>query len=231
MQNELAWLQSLPFGWFVQIGMSVICGAIIGLERELLRKAAGLRTNVMICFGSTLYVLSADLLLHRFGADFGGDPTRIAGQVVVGMGFIGAGTIMQSRGRVHGLTTAATMWVVAAIGVISGIGYPIFALITTIFVLILLVSIGKLEFFMMGKCKLFGTRLSFREDQQTWIAIRDVATTHNQKIEEYPLVVENGVCFMDLSYCYVHPDHTEFFLDLLKIPDVRQTRYKPTHEG
>ena len=97
--------------------MAMVLGAAIGLERELHGKAAGLRTNILICVGATLYT---QLSLYLAGPE--GDPGRIAAQIVTGVGFIGAGTILHARGHVSGLTSAATIWFVAAIGIAVGAG-------------------------------------------------------------------------------------------------------------
>ena len=99
----------------------MLFGGAIGLEREIHGKPAGLRTNILICVGSALLMdLSVSIGVQN-GVRFG-DPARLAAQVVSGIGFLGAGTIMQARGAVIGLTTAATLWVVAAIGLTVGAG-------------------------------------------------------------------------------------------------------------
>jgi putative Mg2+ transporter-C (MgtC) family protein len=118
----------------------VVCGGAVGLERELRGKAAGLRTNILICVGSTLFTqLSVGL-----GAA-GGDPGRIAAQIVTGVGFIGAGTILHSRGAVTGLTSAATIWVVAAIGVALGGGAVFEGVGVTLLLLFVLRGLGWAE--------------------------------------------------------------------------------------
>ena len=221
---EFEFLRTLPVHCFVQLLMAVFCGAIVGLERELKRKAAGIRTNAMICLGSALYMILSDILLTQH-PNSSGDFTRIAGQVVVGLGFIGAGTIIQSRGRVMGLTSAATLWVVAAIGLIIGAGYPLFGLMVTLFVVFLLVGVGKLEFMLMGKCNAVATHVSFRDDPKTWTAIHEFFEAHSSKIEESKLKKENGICFLEVNYCSIHPDHKEFLVDLLSIHDVRQANH------
>lgn len=215
-------MRTVPIHWFVQLGMAVLCGAIVGLERELKRKAAGLRTNVMICIGATLYMLVSQLLIAQSGM---GDVTRIAGQVVVGMGFIGAGTIIQSRGRVVGLTSAATLWVVAAIGVVIGAGYPLLGLLVTLCVIFLLVVVGWLEFLFLGKCKYTTLQISFRDNPKTWEALHHLFEGHGKKLEECRYSREKEICFMEVVYCSVHPDHREFFVDLMQIPDVRSARH------
>jgi putative Mg2+ transporter-C (MgtC) family protein len=131
-----------PF--MVRCGVAAACGALIGLERELKSKPAGFRTNILICLGASMY-MSVGLLLVNEGGQSGSDPARIAAQVVTGIGFIGAGAILQQRGRVIGLTTAATIWVVAAIGIIAGAGFPILAFIASAMVLVTLIVLGAFE--------------------------------------------------------------------------------------
>ena len=125
-------------------GAAVLCGAIIGLEREFKGKPAGFRTNILICLGSAMY-MAVGLLLSHEGGEAGSDPARIAAQVVTGIGFIGAGCIIQERGRVSGLTSAATIWVVAAIGIVSGAGFPVLAFISSVIVVITLSALGWVE--------------------------------------------------------------------------------------
>lgn len=227
--QEFQFLRTLPIHCFVQLLMAVLCGAIVGLERELKRKAAGIRTNAMICLGSALYMILSEILISQHATP-SADTTRIAGQVVVGLGFIGAGTIIQSRGRVVGLTSAATLWVVAAIGLIIGAGYPLFGLMVTLFVVALLTGVGKLEFVLMGKCKSVTTHVSFRDDPKTWGAIRELFETHSKKIEEATLKRESGICFLEIEYCNVHPDHKEFLIDLLNIHDVRHASFNSSSQ-
>jgi putative Mg2+ transporter-C (MgtC) family protein len=125
--------------------VAVVAGGAIGFERQVAGKAAGLRTNILICVGSALLM---DLSIH-IGEVWGlgpvGDPARLAAQVVTGIGFIGAGTIMQARGAITGLTSAATIWVVAAIGLSAGAGFFVEALGTTVTVMLVLAGLGRLE--------------------------------------------------------------------------------------
>jgi putative Mg2+ transporter-C (MgtC) family protein len=124
----------------LQLGLAVLLGGAIGMERELSGKPAGLRTNILICVGATLFtVLSLRLSGGR------GDPARIAAQILPGVGFIGAGTILHARGSVTGLTSAATIWVVAAIGMALGGGAYTEALGTGLLVMLVLAGLGYLE--------------------------------------------------------------------------------------
>ncbi|MGK0367667.1 MAG: putative Mg2+ transporter-C (MgtC) family protein [Thermoproteota archaeon] len=124
----------IAFGVFVI--MSTLLGGLVGFEREIKLKAAGIKTNMLICLGSCMY--TAISLLNYDAQLASNDPNRVAAQIVSGIGFLGAGAIIQSKGGVTGLTTAATIWVVAAIGVVIGMGYPLTATIFTITVLVVL---------------------------------------------------------------------------------------------
>ena len=127
----------------VRLLAAVLLGAAVGFERELRGKAAGLRTNILICTGAALYtVLSIEI------AAGGGDPGRIAAQIVTGVGFIGAGTILHSRGHISGLTSAATIWLVAAVGVAVGTGAVLEATGVTLLVLLVLGLLRPLEKFL-----------------------------------------------------------------------------------
>ena len=130
----------------LQVGLATLLGGAIGIERELGGKPAGLRTNILICIGSVLYThLSLSMLAGPNGVPVGTDTTRVAAQIVTGVGFIGAGTILHARGAIVGLTSAATIWVVAAIGVALGSGYYAEGIATTLVVLAVLAGLGRVE--------------------------------------------------------------------------------------
>ena len=135
-------VQALRLELWLQVILATLLGGAIGLERELSGKPAGLRTNILICVGATLFtVLSLKLSLGR------GDPARIAAQILPGVGFIGAGTILHARGSITGLTSAATIWVVAAIGMAIGAGAYTDAIGTAILVMLILAGLGYVETF------------------------------------------------------------------------------------
>ncbi|MCK4760779.1 MAG: MgtC/SapB family protein [Candidatus Aminicenantes bacterium] len=119
----------------LKILLSAVLGGLVGLEREISHKEAGLRTNILIAVGSTLLtVLSLKLAENSAVAD----PGRLTAQIITGIGFIGAGAIIQARFAVHGLTTAATIWTVAAIGIGVGSGYYLISLLVAVFVVVIL---------------------------------------------------------------------------------------------
>lgn len=132
--------------------MATLLGGLIGLERELSGKPAGLRTNLLICVGATLLMelsmgmaQTANAANAAAGVAFRSDPGRIAAQIVSGVGFIGAGTILRARGNIVGLTSAATIWVVAAIGMAVGAHAYVEASGTTFLVVVSLVVLGRME--------------------------------------------------------------------------------------
>ena len=121
--------------WLLRIFVAAICGAIIGYERAIQRKSAGVRTHIVVAMASALFMIVskygfADLLnMHGIALD----PSRIAAQIVTGISFIGAGTILVRREQISGLTTAAGVWAVAAIGMAVGAGMYAIGILTTIF--------------------------------------------------------------------------------------------------
>jgi len=131
---------------YLGIGIKIFCaillGTIIGLDREKKLKTAGVKTQILICLGATLYVTISQLSLHAENGLINIDPNRVAAQVVSGIGFLGAGTILHSRGAVYGMTTAATIWVVAAMGVAIGYGFVFSA---TLFCLTTLIVLNLIE--------------------------------------------------------------------------------------
>jgi putative Mg2+ transporter-C (MgtC) family protein len=129
-----------------KLALAVLMGGAIGLERQMAGKASGLRTNILICLGSALIMDLSMNLGMSFGDARVGDPGRIAAQVVTGIGFIGAGTIMQSRGAITGLTSAATIWMVAAIGLTVGAGFFVEALGATALAMTVLAGLGRVEY-------------------------------------------------------------------------------------
>ncbi len=128
--------------FLVRLSVSFFLSGIIGIERELSGKVAGLRTHMLVGMGATLYALLSLLVQSNTGIV---DPSRVAAQVVSGIGFIGAGAIFRDEDRIRGLTTASDIWVMGAIGLSVGLGYLLLSFFATFLVLIVLIGGAWLE--------------------------------------------------------------------------------------
>ncbi|MBR4949514.1 MAG: MgtC/SapB family protein [Clostridia bacterium] len=125
---------------FVRMFLAIICGGIIGLEREDKNRPAGLRTHVLVCVGSALVMITSQYMFNVFGES---DVSRMGAQVISGIGFLGAGTIIINRGHVRGLTTAAGLWAVSCVGLAIGIGFYEGAIIGTLFISLSMVLLRR----------------------------------------------------------------------------------------
>ncbi|MDY4899040.1 MAG: MgtC/SapB family protein [Eubacteriales bacterium] len=143
--------------------LAVMCGGFIGVEREHKRRPAGFRTHTLVCLGAAMTTLTSQYLLT---SGWNTDPARLGAQVVAGIGFIGAGTIIVTRRRqVKGLTTAAGLWVSAIIGLAVGAGYYEGAVIATVFVLIAEVLLSKIEWYISSKAKSVNVYVEYTETE------------------------------------------------------------------
>ena len=124
---------------FLRLIFAVVCGGLVGLEREIVHRPAGVRTHMLVSLGSALFILIAIDTLPNEAA-------RIIAGIITGIGFLGAGTIFKAKNEVHGLTTAASIWAVSAVGLAIGMGYYFITLISVALILIVL-QLNKLEFF------------------------------------------------------------------------------------
>lgn len=135
---------SLTWSLIARISVAAVLGAIFGIERSRAGQSAGVRTNMMIAIASCLFTF---LGAEAFSADGPGprDPARVAAQIVTGVGFLGAGTLLQTKNKIRGLTTAATIWLVAAIGMTVGVGFYSGAVFVTIFGVVMLTLLAPLS--------------------------------------------------------------------------------------
>ncbi len=146
---------------------AVLCGGIIGLEREHKHRPAGFRTHILICLGAVMTTLTGQYLLTLSALNpghFVSDPTRLGAQVISGIGFIGAGTIIVTKRRqVKGLTTAAGLWVSAIVGLAIGVGYYEAALYTTILIIFVELFLSKLDWFLISNVKNINVYVEYTE--------------------------------------------------------------------
>ena len=155
----------------VRLVLAAILGGVIGLERELKHKPAGLRTNMFICFGAALFTV-----LSRGLAETPSDYTRIAAQIIPGIGFIGAGSILHMRGLTTGLTTAATLFVVASVGMATGGGLFLTAFFATVVIVVALIALGHLE-------QTFSLKLLMMTYEATGSSVEQVSQEVNRILE------------------------------------------------
>lgn len=133
---NLTFLSIEPFSWF-HLGSAFFAGTLIGLERQILGKPAGIRTSVLICMGTYTYVA----LVNSIGFEM----DRIISQIVTGVGFLGGGVIVSREGMIQGMTSAAAIWVLASIGAVIGVGYAFTGVKLSIIVVLLLILLDRIE--------------------------------------------------------------------------------------
>ena len=165
-----------------KLALAMICGGAIGIERELNRKPAGLRTNVLICFGAALYMIVSR---HISGGAAYTDPARLAAQVVAGIGFLGAGVILQARGSITGLTTAATIFVVGAVGISIGEGLFSLGLFSTISIILVLVVLRQAERAVIKRARLFHYHLKTNDPSEFLEQLLDLLEQQNLRLEDF----------------------------------------------
>lgn len=135
----------MDYDIFFRVGMACLFGGLIGIERESVNRPAGFRTHMLVCLGASIVMLSNLYLLEEYGHIVNVDPGRYGAQVISGIGFLGAGTIIKEGFSVRGLTTAASLWAVACIGLVIGAGHYSLAIFATIMVFVILESFSRLE--------------------------------------------------------------------------------------
>ncbi len=129
----------------LRLVVAVVLGMLIGVERLLVHKEAGMKTHALVSLGSALFIIISEMIALKYGGAGGFDPSRVASQVIVGVGFLGAGSIIFHGNRLSGLTTAGGLWVTAGIGMAAGFGFYGLSVIATILVLVVLIVVNLLE--------------------------------------------------------------------------------------
>lgn len=231
--NEIPGLTDQMVG-VLCIAMSGLCGAIVGIERERRSKPAGLRTLILICVGSTVFTM-ASILIAEGSDDVRGGPgiwradrARIAAQIVTGVGFLGAGAIIHARRSVVGLTTGATIWVVAAVGVVVGSGYAAAGLVLSFLILLILTLVRVFDRWMGGPCGFVVLRISYSynhgKTRHTLLGILDdhLIDPDSYRFHELPdeLAKEIGQDCLDIRYCTRHPHHRSFLPEIANLVEV-----------
>jgi putative Mg2+ transporter-C (MgtC) family protein len=215
--GDLHRVVQVPWCEAISILMAFVCGAIVGFEREKGHKPAGLRTQILICVGSAIFTV-----VSMSPALGGKEPARIAAQIVTGVGFLGAGSILRDHKQITGLTTAATIWTVSAIGIVVGAGYATAGVILSLGVLIVLGSFRRIEILLGGRCTSVSTVIVYRPENGKTRALvmgsLDEAhgPLHLGDEKERP----GGLCEMRVRHCDHHRDHRAFLAVLATMPGV-----------
>jgi putative Mg2+ transporter-C (MgtC) family protein len=182
--------------------LACLLGGAIGLEREIRHKPAGLRTNMFICFGSAMFtILSFRYSLGTL------DRTRIAAQVITGIGFIGAGSIMHAKGAVTGLTTAATLFVVASIGMAVGGGEFLSAIFATLVILVALSVLGRLEHTFRNRAVVMSYEVVGKDLQRSMAEVNRVLAELHHKMREIRMDTDRGYHRVQFSVSADPKDH------------------------
>ncbi len=205
---------------------AIACGGLVGIERELKNKAAGLKTNILICLGAMLYTSLSVLIAHDPASGVReGDPGRIAAQIVSGIGFLGGGAIIQARGTVLGLTTAATIWVVAALGVCIGAGYGWVAIAVSLVSVLILTAANLFEDRILGRSLSFASEVLVDDrEEQARMRVTDLLSRNDLVLNEFDQIPQNGACLLKLRYSGHRSDQKKFVLDLWGLNGVREVR-------
>jgi putative Mg2+ transporter-C (MgtC) family protein len=210
----------LPHPWaeVALILCSILCGLALGIEREVKNKPAGLKTVALICVGSTIFTLASLAVGLAYGR---GDPGRIAAQIIPGIGFLGAGAILRDRGTVIGLTTGATIWTTAAIGMVIGEGYAVAAFALTGIVLIMLTGVRRIENGFRGPCQFTTARVVFRPDSgKSFLHVLQILDEASISDGAWETHLRGELEVMDIRYCHYHREHRAFLLRISELPEV-----------
>jgi putative Mg2+ transporter-C (MgtC) family protein len=202
--------------------LAVALGGLIGFERESSQKPAGFRTNILICLGATMMMIFSQLILQGKEAS-SSDMTRIAAGVITGIGFIGAGTVIQAKGIVVGLTSAATLWAVAGLGLVIGGGYYLIAIIFTGIIILTLVIFRQLETQYL-KRSLYHYHLKTKYSRDILLNIKKLALHEGIKFKEIAHKEEGNIYTIDFSFPAPEDREQKFKWSLLNLDGILEIK-------
>jgi len=203
--------------------LAIALGGIIGLERETSQKPAGLRTHILICASAALMMILSQLMLAGNAAT-SGESLRVAAAVIAGMGFIGAGTIIQSReGIVHGLTTASTLWTVTGLGLVIGAGYYFLAVIFSVLILAALVLFRRVEETHLKKA-LYHYHLRIKDSPDILVNLRKLIFHLGLKLAELNLKKERNVSIVTMAFSSSEEKERQFNQSLFDMGEILEIK-------
>lgn len=203
--------------------LSALLGGLIGYERKRRGQAAGVRTFSLIAMGAALAMILSIYLPQEYLGLKNGDPGRIAAQVVTGIGFLGAGAIIQMKGSVRGLTTAAGIWIVAAIGLAVGVGMYLVSLIATILILLILVGMDKIEHTANLGTDLRNVKISVNKIVDNLDKYREILLSHRITITRYNIEYNYIESKTDINLLILIPEGVDFLALIKEIRSIYPT--------
>jgi putative Mg2+ transporter-C (MgtC) family protein len=211
-----------PLSEITLMVVAFLCGMTVGLERERHEKPAGLRTLVLICVGSAIFTLAS--VSPALGQR---EPARIAAQIVTGVGFLGAGSILRDRFVVTGITTAATVWATAGVGMVVGAGYATAGVALSLTILITLAGLKSIEEHLAGPCRMSAVVIRYQSNAgRTRIRIQQALDAARGPVK---VVDTLEACELTLTYCSVHKEHRAVLTSLSDISMVES--FGPPGDG
>lgn len=217
------WWRLVPAPWLqiVLALVAVVCGAVVGVERERREKPAGLRTLVLVCLGSAVFTMVSFVFTTTTG-----DSGRVAAQIVTGIGFLGAGAIIHGAGNVTGMTTAATIWVTAATGMVAGCGYVGAALGLSLLTRFVLAGIYAWEARFIDPARTSITHLDCDPDHgKTALRIAKILEDHHVPAQPWDLEAgPGGTARLRLVLHLTRRRRRELLAELAALPAVREIR-------
>jgi len=190
-------------------------GGLVGLERTIHHKSAGIRTNMFICFGAAMFTILSDIIPDPSLAD----RTRIASNIVQGVGFLGAGAIIHAKGGVSGLTTAATIWVVASIGIAAGAGHYLLATFATAIILLALFLLGSIETRLGWKRISVSYEIKGESAPKILEELNDLLEDHRVSMQGLQVGRSQNQSRVTFTITCTLPEHEKLQADLKMVPD------------
>ncbi len=205
-------LLGTPWAEIMLTVVAVVCGTIIGIERELKNKPTGTRTLSLVCLGSAVFTMVSGMVSDG----------KIAAQIVSGIGFLGAGAVIHGRYAVTGLTSAATIWAVAAIGMLAGVGYAGGSLALSVLIIALLTVIATIEQRLLGPCHQGTVTLTLKDNQgKAMIKLGEVLDEYQMPPTACTLLKQEGETLKaSIRYCTAHAHHRAVLAQIADMPEV-----------
>ena len=213
----------------IRLVLAFVLGGLIGFERELHGRAAGLRTHILVCLGSSLIMLTSMHMFYLYREVATIDPARIAAGVITGIGFLGAGTIIRFKASVRGLTTAASLWAVAGVGLAIGSGFYLGAYVTSAIVLFVLFFLTRLEKALVRKDWYKGIAVETKGGVQQLKDIRSVLSDYKVEIRDFEIRKKpegnNVIVELELKLITDREDD-QILTDVMRIKGVERARWQ-----